>query len=408
MARNRTGIDGQEPLVGQVYLRHHMTQATHTLAFQAAIDALPAAGGEIILDDINYTPTVASLSAGARKIRWTGNGTVNGAALWGLPGQQVSYRTALGREIRYVGKGATTDDFAMFDWRRNADYTGGLGGTLNHILRLETTIASTVGSSGQRKEEDTLTAISKNFSNHANGVAFFPQAVAEAQGAVWAVAANTLSKVVPATYAHRAVEANIEATGADGFNLRWIVDIVSHRAGATGYDGYAVNSVAYGLHIAPNSADMKFGARIGESVGAGTTKGQYLEAGLLIERVADGDLAQFMQTGAFPGAVKIGSGLSANNSLLSQVITQGRNASNALVNFTDLRSRLVTNTAGAEEGRIEFYGMVAGALTLNGSIGRRTILLNLPTYADEAAALAGGLTTGTFYKNASNQVLVKA
>ena len=110
MARGRVGIDGQLPLVGQVYIRHHMTQATHTLAFQAAINALPAAGGEIILDDMNYTPVVASLTAGARKIRWTGNGTVNGAALWGLPGQQVSFRTALGREIRYQANGAAGEE----------------------------------------------------------------------------------------------------------------------------------------------------------------------------------------------------------------------------------------------------------------------------------------------------------
>lgn len=405
MARNRTGIDGQEPLVGQVYLRHHMTAATHTLAFQAAINALPVAGGEIILDDMNYTPTVASLSAGARKIRWTGNGTVNGAALWGLPGQQVSYRPSLGREIRYQANGAA-GDFAMFDWRRVANYTGGLGGSLDYILRLETTVGANVGSSGERKAEKPFITTVTNNSPHANAIGAMVQAVANNQGAIWSLEANSYSTVVPTVYAHRTIEANMQGVGDDPNDLRWIIDVLAHRAEGSGYGGDGVNVIGRGVTIQPASADFTYGLHISEGVGAGSARGTFRAAGMLIQRYSAGDMAQLLNN--VSGSIfKMASGLSTNGTTMAQLVMQARNSASALKNYASLRGLIVDNSSGSEDGRFDFYAMIAGTERLVATIGGQTRLFNLPVYANEAAAVVGGLTTGTEYMTATGERRIK-
>lgn len=338
---------------------HLLSGTDYTAVFQGAIDALPDAGGEIVLSGRNYSVTIASLTVGDKRIVWTGSGArVNGAAIWALPGIQKGFDTTLGREFYNKQDGAALDG-TYKDNRRNADYTGGLDGQLDYIERWAITIGADVGSSGNRKAEKAGLFRVDNNSPHANGIALFTAAFAEAQGAVWAVESTTHSKVTPTTYAHRSAEYNIHGYGADTSTLRWIMNLVGHNE-TTVYSGTpGTDVVGVGLEIYPDSADMKHGIRVRTVSGAGTTKGLFQDAAILVDSHSNDLIKATCQTE--PGLVRFGSELSSG--IVSQVLGVGNNSAAMQVAYSDIRTEIDDATDGAEDGRLRFYALQAGAST---------------------------------------------
>lgn len=326
-----------------------------TTAFQSAIDALPAAGGVITLSpNRNYIVTVSSLSAGSKKILWTGGGRVNSGAVWTLPGVQESFDVTLGRVIYNKEDGGILDG-SYKDNRRNADYTGGATGQLDFIERWETTVASTVGSSGNRKAEKAgVFTITQN-SDHANAVALQLNAFANAQGAVWPLEVSTHSDVVPAQYAHRAAEFAISASGADTNNLRWIVDIVSHSSDSVTYD--ATDSVHVGVNVNAGTADMDYGVKVYDNT---FNAAEIQNAAYYADTTAD--VFQGYGRGV-AGHLKIGSDIGTASTVVSQISGQGENDISDLFTYGQIRFATGSVTDGSESGSIQLVTSTAGALT---------------------------------------------
>lgn len=330
-----------------------------TTEFQAAIDALPSSGGKIYLGPNDYTVTIGDLSVGSKSIIWSGTGaTVNGATVWTLPGIQDSFDVAFGRQV-YNKQDAAALDGAYKDNRRNAAYTGGATGELDYIERWETTIAATVGSAGNRKGEKAGLFRINNFSDHANGIALFTAAFAEADGAIWSLESTAHSKVTPTTYAHRSHEVNIHGYGADPNRLRWISNLVAHNETQVYSGSPGTDEVGVGLEIYPDSADMDYGIRIRTETGAGTTKGIIQEAALRID-TSENDLIQGVSQGG-TGVVRFGS--KNDSGIVTQILGVGDNDAAASVAYTDVRSLITDNTDEAEDAALQLYCMRAGTLT---------------------------------------------
>lgn len=331
-----------------------------TVAFQAAINALPATGGVIDLGFGNYIVTIASLVVGSKNVRWTGKATVNGVHYWLLPGGQNSFSPALGREL-YNDPGLNAV-FTAHDNQRIAAYAGGLNNELTFLERWFVSIAATVGSAGQRRAEKAGHFRVDSASPHANGIALFTQARASAAGAVWAHESVTYSNVIPTTYAHRCEELAIVAVGEDTNNLRWIQDVVSHSSTGA-YD--ALSSVYAGVYVNAGTVDLKNGIVIKDH---DITACKIRNAAVLLD--TDADQMQAIARTAV-GKIKFGSQL--NTGAVAQLIGQGKNTASALVAYSVLETSIGTNTAGAEIGVLKLSVIAAGvsttALQLNGGVG---------------------------------------
>lgn len=326
-----------------------------TAAFQAAIDALPAAGGDIWLQSDNYSVTTASLSVGAKHVRWRSKKSrVNGAANYGLPGVQDSWDVTVPRKIFRNATGAETDSTWVWEVHREADYVGGSGGVLHYAARISVNVGSGVGSSGNRKAEKALSLRADSASDYANTIGLFTAAFANAQGAVWAVESSTHSTVVPATFAHRSAEFNIHGTGVDANDLRWVVEAAAHSPDGVTYGGSGVNTVHVGFQATPASADLDYGF----SADTRSGQGEFLSAAYHAHTTGD------LFNGTDPsgsGIVRIGTLLSIGT--VSQILSKGRNSASADINYSDIRSKISTATAGMEDGVLELHVMSAGTLT---------------------------------------------
>ncbi len=341
-----------------------------TTAFNAAITALPTAGGVILLsDNKNYIVTVGSLTPGAKKIVWAGEGRVNGAALTTLPGIQDTFDATLGRYL-YNKEDAAALDGSYKDNRRNANYSGGSGGDLDYIETWHTTIASTVGSSGNRKAEKAGLFKITHQSDHANGIALFAATFAEAQGAAWAIESSTHSEVTPATYAHRSLEANIHGYGVDTNNLRWIANFSPHNETQVYSGTPGTDEVGVAVEIYPDTADLNYGIRIRTLSGAGTTRGVVQEAAIRVD-ISEGELFEGF-SGSDTAHIKIGSDLDTATDIVAQITGQGHDSASNITSYTQIRSVIIDPTNGAEDGALQFYGSAAGSLarlmSLNGGV----------------------------------------
>ncbi len=330
-----------------------------TSAFQAAIDELPASGGVISLTpNKNYAVTIGSLTTGGKKILWTGGGRVNDSAVWTLPGIQESWDTTTGRMF-YNKEDSGVLDGSYKDNRRNADYSGGATGELDYLERWETTIASTVGSSGNRKGEKTGLFRVNNQSNYANGVALFCSAFAEADGAVWSHECSTHSEVTPTTYAHRSAEWNVHGYGADPNQLRWVGNFVAHNETQVYSGTPGTDEVAIGVEIYPDTADMDYGLRIRTLGGSGTTKGTIQESALRIDSNTN-DLIQAV-SGSESGVFKFGS--KNDSGIVGQFLGVGNDSAASSVNYTEVRSQVSTNTSGSHDGILKLMVADGGTMT---------------------------------------------
>lgn len=326
-----------------------------TAAFQSAIDALPASGGDIWLRSDDYAVTQSSLTVGSKNVRWrSAKSRINGAVNYGLPGIQDTYDETLPRRVFRNDNGAETDTTWMWEIHREADYNGGSGGVLHYAARVSVNIGANVGSSGNRKAEKAISLRVDNASDHANGVALFTAAFANAQGAVWATESTTHSTVVPATYAHRNAEFNIHGTGVDANDLRWVVEAVAHSPDGVTYAGAGVNTIHAGFQATPSTADFDFGFTADTRSGSG----EFLDAAF--HAYTTGDLFNGTDpTGA--GIMRVGSLLNAGT--ISQWLGRGRNTASADLTYTEIRSRISDGTAGAEDGVLELFVESGGTLT---------------------------------------------
>ncbi len=383
-----------------------------TAAFNAAIAASPAGVATIKLTNgRNYIVTIGSLVDGGRQILWVGGGEVNGADVWGLPGIQDSW-TDLGRHINNDPNGVE-GDFAMYDLRRNANYTGGTGGNLDYIISAATTIASTVGSAGNRKAEKSVLARVDNFSDHANGIASFAAAFAEAQGAVWARENTTHSKVTPTTYAHRSVESNIHGYGADPNRLRRVESIVAHNENLVYSGTPGTDEVGVGLEIYPDSADYGSALKVYTLPGAGTTKGTFLDPVVDVD-INSGQYAQ-VYTGTDAAHTIHGCDLNTANAIVVQRSNQGGNSVGGKHTYSQTRTVINDPTDGTEDGTYQIYVSRAGALVrvasfigINGEIEltpQGTGNVTLGTLEFDADATLGATEDGysLTYDNASGE-----
>lgn len=98
-----------------------------TAAFQAAIDAVPD-GTPIRLSNRNYVVTTASLNVGTKRIRWVGEGSINGGVASVLPGLvEIKHPTAQ-QQLHSLDQTAANGD-PHLRVRRSASYTGSPAGS---------------------------------------------------------------------------------------------------------------------------------------------------------------------------------------------------------------------------------------------------------------------------------------
>lgn len=343
--------------------------------FSNAISALPTNGGTLYVQSGNYI-VIGPVNSSNKYVQikaedgaklnntngWANYNTYFGNTVW-----LNIYSPQLGRNV-LRSYSPTNSDFTLFDKVRTADYTGGTGGSVSSLDRNQVIIESTVGSLGNRKAEKASVNTVTNNSDHANAVGLMCQAVGNANGALWSLESNTIANTVPTQYAQRSAEFNIQCTGADANELRWIVDIVSHSLDLT-YSG--VETVFTGLHISPGSADMEYGALLRED-----SLAEYRSAALRIEARA----ASSIETRTtLSNIISHSSDVSTNNSIICQTTNTAVNSSAADIDYTKTISQIITNTAGAENGAYRIDVMAGGTSTtafrLNGSLTNAVELL---------------------------------
>lgn len=339
-----------------------------TPAFQLAINDLPSEGGVIRLMQKDYNVNTASLNIGSKAVFWVGPGRIKNRAIWGLPGTQENFDPIAGRKF-YNKQDASALDGSYKDNRRNANYSGGAKGQLDYIEAWQTTIGSTVGSSGQTKAEKAGLFRVDNNSNHAFGISLFAAAFAKAAGGTWAIESSCHSENSPTTYAHRSAEFNIHGYGADPNRLRWIVNIAAHNENQvyTGTPGTDV--VGVGLELYPDTADLDYGVRIRTMDNAGSTRGVFRQAALRIEGISP-DLIQAYNT---EGSGIIRFGTTRNTGITTQILGVGNNSNGTSLAYTDIRSQISNGNAGNEHGMLRFYitdnGSLAEFLRINAGVG---------------------------------------
>ena len=344
-----------------------------TAAITLAIAALPAAGGYLLFPAGNYQiATNNTVNPDEKSIKLI---TESGATLNGQPGWSTmeavftnfayleSWQPTLNRNV-IRSTAFSNSDYCLYDRYRDANYTGGTGGQVTSLVRNAVDIKATVGSSGQRKAEKAVVNTVTNNSDWANGIGVMAQSYGNAQGAVWALESNTYSNVIPAAFAHRSAEFNIQGDGQDANDLRWIVDIVSHRVDLSQGYTYNQNTSYAGLHVSPGSADMKHGIIVREH-----SLGEYLEAAITVET----ENAITIQSNCInTNNIVISSDASANSSIINTTAYKGKNSAAAVVSYARALSQVIANTSGAESGSYRIDVAAGGTLEtvfrLNGSV----------------------------------------
>lgn len=332
--------------------------ANDTAAFQAAINALPSAGGTIRLNKANYIVTLP-LTAGVKKILWTGGARINGGVYPKLPGTFESYDPANSRRV--VSRAdAGSGEFVQTDHYRETSY-GAADPSVDTLLRAYTIVSAGSSTIGSRPgAEWPFQARVDNNSDSINGVASTGQARRYGKGAVWSGHFNTYDYIDPttSTFGVWGIEANIQGDGGDPGNMRRVIGAIAHSVAQT-YGGSGVNVIGRGVMINPDSADFTYGLHVLTGSGAGTTRGQFLSAAIRIDAVAPDLIAARHPTAT--GTVKIGTNLSSG--IAAQIIGVGNNASDQSASYSMIRTTITTNTAGAEAANLALFTASAGTLT---------------------------------------------
>lgn len=338
-----------------------------TFAFQAAINALPVLGGIIILEnEKNYFVNIGSLTLSNRKILWLGdNAKVNGLTDWGLPGQQKSYSSTVGRAITNI-KGSNNDGSYSLT-KRDADYIGGVATEIDYAERWENTVGVNVGSASEAKVEKVGQFDVVQKSLYAKAVALASSAKAETTGHALGIESVVMSEQTP-TKAHQAAQFSINATGADTNGLRRIAEIVTHGPAGetTAYDSQHVTNV--GLLVGAGSADMEHGIRFVDHA----TKGKITKKAISIEG-AGLEYGIDMSSGTFSQA-----GIRLKTDVPLQFDTGGTYG--VMYNLTTNRVQL-TNS-GTEGVGFSINGS-SSSIHINGD---KVLGAQLPAIADVAAA----------------------
>ena len=335
--------------------------AANTVAFQAAIDDVSTRGIIMVPGnaDENYAVTTSSLNIGSKTIFWQGDALINGSTVWTLPGVCMS----LGPERIIVNMDNTgPDDYATWEFRRNANYSGAGSGGVSSNVRVFTDVGASAGSVGTLESEWGINARIDSASANVNAVALSGQARRNAAGAVWSGHFNTIDNTNPTmTKTSRAIEANIQADGTDTQNLRVVVEALAKNL-ADSYNGGADN-VAEGIRIRADSSDFKRGLVIDENAGTYTETAIkiYADSPKLIDANAKTSL----------GAVEIGSNITSG--VVASYRGFGQNSNGNSVVIAKVDSNLITNTAGAEDGRLSLYTAVGGTLVEQVRITQSTI-----------------------------------
>jgi len=234
-----------------------------TSSFQLAIDSI-IDKGIIFLPEGDHIVTVSSLIRGTKTILWDGPGTINGTSVKTLPGLNIGY--ASGRQI-FNKDDSTPGDYADFEFLRNADYTGDDGAnSVASNIRVDTTVGANAGSASFTSSEWAINSVIDSSSPDAHSVSVSGVAYRRSTGPVWGGHFNAREETGGTTTinAIRAIEANIQATGADNNNLRSVIDVVAHNI-ALSYAGLGVDTIAYGLRVYSESADLKKGIQLQEN-----------------------------------------------------------------------------------------------------------------------------------------------
>ncbi len=325
-----------------------------------AIAAVPAEGGIIALSDgRDYLLDVAAITtaAGAKKILWTGGGTVNGTIYPDLPGLVELWNPENNRRVFYEGNGAP-NSFVRYDFQRKANYSGGVTGVTS-ILRAYTIVEASAGQSGQVVSEWPFQARVDNYSDEAHGVANTGQARRFGLGPVWSLHGNTIDNIDPSlsTDAAWGGELNIQGNFADPSNLRKVLGLIAHNV-ALVYSGTpGQNVIGQGLDIYPHTADYNYGIRIRTFGNPGVTTGRFEQAALRIDAVAP-DLIQAFHPSE-PALLKYGT--KRDFGIVGQLLAGGNNNAAAAVFYSEIRTRIANNNSGIENGVMELRVQSAGS-----------------------------------------------
>lgn len=328
-----------------------------TAAFQRAIDALPAVGGEIVLSKPDYA-ILGALVTGGRKILWKGGARINNSVYPSVPGIFESYDPANARRV--VSRvGAGNAEFVQQDYYRTTGYAAAPDG-VDTLLRAFTTINAGSSTSGPNpRDEWPFLARVDNYSDSINGVANTGQARRHGKGAVWSGHFNTYDHIDPTTspYAAWGFEANIQGDGGDPDLLRRVGGFIAHSTSGN-YATPGANVIGRGVLVQPDSADYGFGIHIMTGAGAGVSKGEFRNAALRIDAKAPDLIAARNPVGT--GVIKVGTGLDAG--VAAQVVGVGNNASALPAIYTEIRTTISSNTAGSETGTLGLWVSASGIM----------------------------------------------
>ncbi len=343
---------------------------TDTAAANAAIAALPADGGTIILSQgVNYLIDIPSLVLGGREVQWIGSGTINNTIYPNMPGQVELWSPANDRQVYYDGD-AGPNEFVRYDYHRNAAYTGGVTG-VSSVLRVFTSVGANAGDPNEVVSEWPFQARVDQYSDYVRAVALTGQSRRYGLGQTWAGHFNAIDYIDASTSSVNVwgFEANIQGDGDDPENRRIVGGFVAHNV-ALDFDtaNPLQDIVGQGALIYPHSANYRYGLRFNTLDGAGVSKGKFIEAPIRMD-VVSRDLMQLFNKET-SGVLKAGTKLNTGTAL--QIIAAGNNAANQSAFYTEIRSLIQNNTTGAENGIMQFLTTSLGSRTTKMEIDAST------------------------------------
>lgn len=212
---------------------------TDTAAFQAAINALPAAGGSILVPPGDYSGVVpGSLSLGGRSVVWSARGATLPS---GMPG---TVKAVDGGAELTVGQaahrhnGTATDGHSVLV-TRTASYTGGTPGYVNAAHRTQVTVGG-----GAAAYEWGVLSVMDNSAPAGETVAVYAQSLKRSTGPTWSFCGELRDSSNSSTPAV-GIEQAINTQGPDTNGVRVVADLIAAKYDDAGADA----EVTYGCRV---------------------------------------------------------------------------------------------------------------------------------------------------------------
>jgi hypothetical protein len=162
-------------------------------------------------------------------------------------------------------------------------------------------------------------------------------------------------------------EIDVFAAGPDDSNVRIGIDLVLGDLGVVSVDGPSTFFI--GQRIRPAGGTILTGLDIngdGGALGGAITTGIHLNVdntGILVDTTTPSKFWATVRTPTFT-SMHLGTTTNTNNAVLHDIGFWGYNSTNTFLTeqkYAYIRGEIVSNTAGAEAGRMDFFTMQAGA-----------------------------------------------